>query len=182
MGKSGMVYLTILLGCLFFHFHVMHFVEGATLKYISAFVVKFLGWKNKTGALVATVFIGAMGIGRLCNIGIAVLLSPRTMLVMNLSLTLCSYILMCFVEHSDVIVWLSVAMAGFFQSSTLATMMLWAAGYIRVTGFASGVFVMGVSTAEAVFPLIVGKIFDREETSRKTECRRRREIIQDKLH
>ena len=154
-------WFTVILLCfLFVHFHGIVYVEGSTGSYVAPFAVKYLGWSNRMGALIASVFQGALGLGRLCNIGVAAVLSPSTMLIMNLTATLCCYILMCFVEYNDVIIWISVAMAGFFQSSTIPTSVLWASGYMRVGGFAACVFVFGAASAAVVYPILVGGFFD----------------------
>jgi fucose permease len=143
------------------HFHVIVFVEGATGGFIAPFVVKHLEWSNRDSALIAAVFQGALGIGRFVNIGIASLLSPRSVLIMNLSATLGAYIIMtCFLTYSDIVIWVSVAMAGFFQSSTFPTSMLWASNYIHVTGTASGLFLLGSSSASFIYPNLIGGFFN----------------------
>ena len=67
---------------------------------------------------------------------------------------------MCFVGYNDVIMWISAAMAGFFQSSTFPTSVLWASEYIQISGLAAGVFVFGASSAGVVYPMFVGRFFD----------------------
>ena len=147
---------------LFLNFHCTVYIEGCTMNYIASFVVRYLDWENRQGALMVSVFHGSLAFGRLCSIGVAAIFSPRTMLIFNLITTACAYGLMCFVGYGDSIMWVSAAMAGVFQSSTFPTSLLWASRYIRVTGRATSVFILGASSASLVYPQIVAYFFESE--------------------
>ena len=137
-------------------------MEECTNLYIAPFVVKGLGWSNRSGPLIVAALLGALGIARLINIAVSAIIKPRTMLLINMSLTIISFILMCFVQYNDVIMWVSTSLAGFAMASIFPTSVLWVGTHVKLTGFVSGLMNAGGSIAGLMFPLFIGYLFDNE--------------------
>ena len=125
----------------YFFLFIMNNVFGSL---VAVFVIKGLDWTVQRGAVITSIFYGALGICRLLGVPLSYVVSPRFMLNTCLLSVCAAYILMMFVPSlGDTAMFVSVAAAGFSVSTVYGSMFLFAAQYIMVTGFVSGVCLSG---------------------------------------
>ena len=158
--SSSKKYTFIMMVFMFVFYFAFSFVEVTPGNFLSAFVVKELCWENKQGARLISILWGSHGIGRICGVPLSIFLSPRTMLIGDLCMQLLAYILMLFVRHHSLIMWVSTAFAGLGMATVMGTGFLWAADHVQITGRVSSVFFVASSLGSTLNPIIVGYLFD----------------------
>ena len=144
--EEDRVYKVLMLGMLFVFYLLYLWVEGIPGQFLPAFVVKGLGWNVQTGSLIASLFWGTHCVGRIIGVPVATILNPRQMLIGGLVLsTIALFLMSVFAEMYDAVMWTATALAGLSMSCTFASGMLWASGYIHISGVAASVILIGAS-------------------------------------
>ena len=146
MKQEDVVFKVLMLGMLFVFYLLYLWVELIPGQFLPAFVVKGLGWNVQTGSLIASVFWGTHCVGRIIGVPVATVLTPRQMLIGGLVLSTIAFFLMSvFAEMYDAVMWTATALSGLSISCTFASGMLWASGYIHISGVAASVILIGAS-------------------------------------
>lgn len=151
--RVKMIVLMLLFYCLYIS------CEGNMGKFISIFVIKYLDWEEHHGALLMSAFWAVIGTGRLVGVPLSTVLKPKTMLIVNLSGIVLSFVLMLFVDRHVAFVWTSVLLSGYSMSTTFATGFLWVSNYIRINGMAASIFFLGPCTSNMASPPFIGYMF-----------------------
>ena len=128
---------------------------------LAVFVVNGLGWPNKYGALVTSVYFGAHGLGRLLGIPLSFGMSPRNILIMDIVLAAVGLIMLLFVNIYQHIVWISVVIFGIGAGSMFATGMLWAECYIEITAASAATMQGGAAIGKMTGPVMTGLLMDK---------------------
>lgn len=120
-----------------------------------------LGLANEiTAAYINSIFWGALTLGRLLSIPIAVRLPPKTMLGIDLIGSLLSLILMTVFSRSVWALGVGSAGLGFFLATIFPTNMSLASRHIPITGRITGILSIGSSLGSLVMPWLVGQGFE----------------------
>ncbi|ELT97395.1 hypothetical protein CAPTEDRAFT_205436 [Capitella teleta] len=150
----------ILLAMLFVLSALYYSLECTTSNFISAFTVKHLSWEAIDAPFIASVYWAGLGIGRFVNIFVSVILTPASMLLINICLIISSFIILLLVDYSIWCLWFGVALAGYGMSSTFVSIVLWASKRMTITGMAAAVFVVGGSVGCTVCAPVIGLLFN----------------------
>ena len=137
---------------IFFIFHVSVLfgiyvgLEMAFGGLITSFVVKGLGWENRKGTFITSVYWGCLCLGRLVAITLSFWASPRAQL--NFCLVLINASLVCTmatVYMDESVIWICTAVFGAAMGPMFGALLLWTSEYITVTGPISTCLFMGIS-------------------------------------
>lgn len=138
-----------ILKMLIFLFIAMLVCQEAGLgAFLSTFVIRGLGWSVEKGPLITSLFRATHGFGRFIGVIISLVLTPTTILMFNMCLSVTSLVLMLSAVtslQSEVLMWLSTALAGLAMSNTFSTTVLWGAEYFTVTASYGSIFNLGAS-------------------------------------
>jgi len=145
---------------LFLFYHIYDYIELTPLTYFSTFAIKFLHWPVKDVSLLMSLFFGTHCAGRFLGVPLSFVLRPRTMIVINLIFTTIAYIILLFVRNLTELLWASAALAGLGMATTYATVLLWAAESVTLTGQVAAFAVAGGSSGSVIQPQVVGRLFD----------------------
>jgi len=146
---------------IFLFYHIYLWVEMILIAFLTTFSVKYLNFPVHNASLLISIFFGFHFVGRLLGIPLSTFFRPRTMVIVNLSMTVTAYLLLlAFVNVWPAIVWPSAALAGLSMATTFATGVLWIADRIPVTGRVSSVLLVGSASGGVIGPLFVGVMFD----------------------
>jgi fucose permease len=154
------VYVTFIV-LIFLFYHIYLYVELVPIAYMTAFSVKYLKFPVSDASLLMSLFYGFHFGGRVLGVPVSTCLRPRTMILIDLSLTAVAYLLLLvFINVWPAIVWPSAALSGLAMATTFATGVLWISETIPVSGRVASVFVIGYSAGGMIGPLCVGRLFD----------------------
>jgi len=149
--------LVVLLS-LFFFLHV-----GAELSYgswIYSFAVS-LDIAGKTGAAYLTsAYWGALTLGRMFSILIAMRLKPGTMIIIDLAGCITAAALVVFWPHFRYIVWGGTVLMGLSIASLFPTTINYAERNMDITGRVTSWFLVGGGVGSMFFPWFVGQRFE----------------------
>ena len=156
-SKGFRVQILILLFIFYFLYVGMEVTYGGL---IMTFSVQYLDWSKAEGTMLTSVFWGAFAIGRGLAIFLAKCLSPAIMLIADLVLS-CLALggLVMALDSNHYILWFCTAMLGIGMASIFPTGITWAERYMRVTGKAAAVFVVGSALGEMALPALTGFLF-----------------------
>jgi MFS transporter, FHS family, Na+ dependent glucose transporter 1 len=145
----------------FLYYHIYLYVELVPIAYMTTFTVKYLKFPVSDASLLMSLFYGFHLGGRVLGVPVSTYLRPRTMILVDLSLTAVAYLsLLAFVHVWPAIMWPSAALAGLSMATTFATGVLWISETIPVSGRVASVFVIGYAFGGMIGPLCVGRLFD----------------------
>jgi fucose permease len=158
--QSDKWYRIEMLVLMFAFFVVYLWLEAIPGRFVAMFVVKGLGWRNKYGALITSLFWGSNGLGRVIGIPLSTVMTPRNMLITDMLVTTFAVILLWFSPMHSSIPWVGSAILGYGLATIFASVVLWVDTYMEVTGTATGVFLAGASFGSMTAPLLTGVLFD----------------------
>ncbi len=156
-SRGFRVQILILLFIFYFLYVGMEVTYGGL---IMTFSVKYLDWSKSEGTMLTSVFWGSFAVGRGLAIFLAKCLSPAIMLIVDLVLS-CLALggLVMALDSNHFVLWLCTAMLGVGMASIFPTGITWAERYMRVTGKATAVFVVGSALGEMALPALTGFLF-----------------------
>lgn len=111
-------------------------------------------------ALLTSAFWGALTIGRLVSIPLAVRVKPGTVLVGDLLGCLLSMGVVILWSGSWVALWLGTLGLGFFMASFFPTTVTLAGHRMQITGRVTGWFFVGAGAGGMFLPWIIGQLFE----------------------
>ncbi len=111
-------------------------------------------------ALLASVFWGALTLGRLAAIPLAFRFSPRAILRADFGGALVSLLAMLIWPHSVAAVAITSAGLGFALASIYPTTMSFSGQLMTLSGRVTGLFAIGSSAGAMLVPLLIGQFFE----------------------
>ncbi|GAB1601743.1 hypothetical protein Ahia01_000452700 [Argonauta hians] len=151
------IQLLISLFIFFFMYVGMEVTFGG---FIMVFAVEHFHWSKDNGALLNSLFWGALAAGRGMSIFITRCCLPSWMLVTNISLTLLASIILSFsLDQHQVLIWVGTLLFGLGLSSMFPTGMTWAESYMTMTGKSTAVLVVASALGEMALPALTGFLF-----------------------
>jgi fucose permease len=159
-SKTQRTFTTKLLVFMFVYYFFYSWLENIPGSLIAVFTVKGLGWPNDHGALVTSAYWGALGVGRLLGIPMALAMSPQSMIILDMVIVAAGFGLLFFVQFHTIIMWVAACVFGLGMGSIFPSGILWAESYIEITGAASSVFLAASSTGGMVGPALTGYLMD----------------------
>jgi FHS family Na+ dependent glucose MFS transporter 1 len=142
----------------FFFFYVGAEVGFGGWIYSYATAVRVGG--DATAAYLTSVFWASLTAGRLLGIPIALRLSPRLVLLVDLAGALGSLGGLILWPHSPLVAWLGTCGMGLAMASVFPTMMCLAQRHVRISGTVTGWFFVGASGGGMVLPWLMGQLFE----------------------
>jgi FHS family Na+ dependent glucose MFS transporter 1 len=112
-----------------------------------------------TAAYLTSVFWGALTLGRLLAIPVAMRLSSRTILFSDLMGCLIGVSAILFWPSSEAVLWGGTFLVGFGMASVFPTMLSFAARRMTTTGTVTAWFLVGSSIGAMLMPWIIGQLF-----------------------
>jgi len=133
---------------------------------ISIFTVKHHDWTTQQGALVTAVFWGSFAFGRFSAIILTRFMSPAVMLVADIIVSTASLFALAMADRftkdvATTILWTCSATLGVGLASIFPAELSWAERYIKMTSFATSMFVVGSALGEMVLPGLCGVLLDK---------------------
>jgi len=153
----------IFLALLSLLYHVFGYLETTPVDYFPTFAIKFLQWPAKDASLLMSVHFGTHFAGRFLGIPLSCVLRPRTMIIINLIVTMIAYVILLPVKSLPELLWASAALAGIGMATTMATTLLWMSESIAISGRVAAIVIANYSFGSIVEPQIVGRLFDVPE-------------------
>jgi len=150
------IYLTLM----FLFYHIYAYLELTPFNYFPTFAIKFLRWPVKDVSLLMSVFFGTNFAARFLGVPLSFVLHPRTMIIINLCLTMIAVVILLAVQSVPELLWASAAMLGIGMATILAATMLWTAEKMVISGRVASILVAGWSSGNVFHPQIVGRLFD----------------------
>lgn len=134
--------------------------ESSTGGWLTTYaVVSGLG-SEATGAYLTSAFWGALTLGRLLSIPLAVRTTPRTLLLSNLLGCLLSLAVLFLWPQSLVALWVGALGLGLSMAAIFPTLISFAERRMLVTGQVAGWFLVGASMGAMTVPWLMGRAFD----------------------
>ncbi len=141
----------------------MMLVVGAEVSFggwISSYAVKLQLATPEIAAYLTSVFWGALTLGRLLAIPIALRVRPRTMLVTDIVGCIVGITLLLLLPGSEVPLWSGAAIFGFSMASIFPTILSWAERRMTMTGTATSWFLVGASLGAIILPWTIGQFIE----------------------
>ncbi len=113
-----------------------------------------------TAGYLTSLFWGALTLGRLVNIPVAVRVRPRYMLMADIAGLVMSLLLLLMWPTSSIIVWIATFGMGFSMASAFATLMGLGEHHIAITGKITSLFLVGSSLGSMSVPWVIGQFFE----------------------
>ena len=113
-----------------------------------------------TAAYLTSVFWGALTLGRLLSIPLAVRLRPRTLLLGDLLGCLLSVLVVIAWPSVPAALWIGTFGAGFSMASIFPTMISFAGRHMTTTGKTTAWFFVGGSSGGMLIPWLIGQWFE----------------------
>ncbi len=123
-------------------------------------VNKFPALADASAALLTAAFWGALTIGRLISIPLAVRLKPGPFLVGDLLGCLLSILVIVIWPESLSALWLGTLGLGLFMASFFPTTVTLAGQRMQITGHISGWFFVGAGAGGMFLPWLIGQLFE----------------------
>jgi FHS family Na+ dependent glucose MFS transporter 1 len=142
---------------------VLLFYVGAEVAFggwIYTYAVKLGLGDDTTAAYLTSAFWGALTVGRLVAIPIAMRLRSRTILLADLLGCLASVGLILVWQSSPVAIWLGALGLGFSMASIFPAAITLAERRIPITGAVTGWFLVAASIGAMSVPWLIGQLFD----------------------
>ena len=109
---------------------------------------------------IISIFWGALTIGRLLSIPLAKIFSPSKLLLGNFVLSISFLGAILLRPTSVLMIWVCSAGLGLSLSSVFPTLLALIETRIKITGAVTGLFFLGSSLGGALFPMVLGQIFE----------------------
>ena len=155
--------MEVLLGLVLLAVIFMLFYVGAEVgfgSWISTYAVTMRLATQETAAYLTSVFWGALTVGRLLSIPVAVRLRPRAILLMDVLGCIVSVGLILLLPQSVAALWVGAAGLGLFMASIFPTVLSWAGRRMTMSGNVTSWFLVGASMGAVILPSIIGWLFD----------------------
>ena len=134
--------------------------------------VGFAGWiftyvtrrglaDETTAALINSIFWGALTLGRLASIPIAIRFSARRLLAVDLASGVASAAIMVLLPDSTPALWVGAFGLGLSMASIFPTMLSLAGARITMTGNINSIFFAASSAGGMSVPWVIGQLFER---------------------
>jgi FHS family Na+ dependent glucose MFS transporter 1 len=137
---------------------------GAEVGYggwIYTYTISLFGEEMAVAATMLTsAFWGALTLGRLVSIPMAVRIKPKTVLLGDLIGCLLSIGLIALFPGSIPVVWLGTLGLGFFMAAFFPTTITYAGQRMQINGKVSGWFFVGAGAGGMVIPWLIGQLFE----------------------
>jgi FHS family Na+ dependent glucose MFS transporter 1 len=113
-----------------------------------------------TAAYLTSLFWGALMLGRLISIPLAVRFQPNTVLLVDLVGCLVALGIILLWPDSVIALWAGTFGAGFMMASVFPTMISLAGRYMTITGQITSLFLAGSSIGGMTLPWLIGQLFE----------------------
>jgi FHS family Na+ dependent glucose MFS transporter 1 len=158
-GIRGALRLHALLIALVSAFFFMHMgAELAFAAYITSYADD-LFYSEALARVVNSVFWGGLVVGRLIAIALALRLSPRAMLQLDLLGAAGSIALIALLPHSTVALWVGTVGLGISIASMIPSSINYAGERMPITSQVTAVFLVGGSLGSTILPMVVGQLY-----------------------
>jgi FHS family Na+ dependent glucose MFS transporter 1 len=128
--------------------------------WVYTYVVAMGLGSEATAAYLTSAFWGALTLGRLLTIPIAIRLSPRTILLADLVGCLISVIIILLWPGSPMAIWMGALGLGFSMAAVFPTMISLAESRMAITGRVTSWFFVGASNGGMILPWLIGQLFE----------------------
>jgi len=136
-------------------------LQGSFGSYIYTYAVKSnIGITTDDAAYLNSLFWGSLALGRLLAIFVSMYVSPKVMLLFDITGCLASIISMFIFRFRPLSLWIGTATFGLCLSNIFPTSVSMAESYFRLTGTITCFFVVCSGLGEMAVPLLIGKLFD----------------------
>jgi len=143
---------------LFFFFYVG--AEVGTGDWIFTYIVKMNLSSETTAAYLTSAFWGALTVGRLLSIPLAIHLRPRTILMSDMVGCLVSCSIMLLWPTSLTAIWIGTMGMGLSMASIFPTTFSFAGRRMTITARITGWFFGGASIGAMILPWLIGQLFE----------------------
>jgi FHS family Na+ dependent glucose MFS transporter 1 len=113
-----------------------------------------------SAAYLTSAYWGALTLGRLLTIPVAIHLRPRTILLVDLIGCLVSILFILLKSNSTTVLWIGTLGMGFFMASMFPTLFSLAGRRMQITGRITGWFFVGVGAGGMIVPWVIGQLFE----------------------
>ncbi len=141
--------LTALLLCLCL---LLMFMDVTTGQVIASYVIKVLGWSNKRGALLTSVFFGAHTTSRALAIVSSALVPAKYLIIVDSLLILAGFIMMAFAHFHDIVTWIAACLMGFGMGTCYPCVILMGSRYMFISGRIGALFYVCIGLASLSGP------------------------------
>jgi FHS family Na+ dependent glucose MFS transporter 1 len=128
--------------------------------WVYTYVVEMGLGGESTAAYLTSAFWGALTLGRLLTIPIAIRLSPRTILLADLVGCLVSVTVILLWPGSPAAIWMGALGLGFSMAAVFPTMISLAESRMAITGRVTSWFFVGASNGGMILPWLIGQLFE----------------------
>lgn len=158
-GNNDNPPLLVLLFVAFFFFYVT--AESSFGGWIFTYATAMQLGEGANAALLTSAFWGALTVGRLVAIPIAVKLRPRFVLLGDLLGCLLGVAIVLLWPRSIAAMWVGTLLTGFSMASVFPTTMSLAERRLTITGQVTSFFFVGASLGGMALPWVIGQLFER---------------------
>ena len=113
-----------------------------------------------TAAYLTSAFWGALTVGRLVAIPLAVRFRPAVILAADLLGTLVGMAIVLLGQHSPIALWVGTMVVGFSMAAVFPVAISYASTRIKTTGRTTAWFLVGASLGSMVWPWLIGQLFE----------------------
>eukprot|EP01147_Barroeca_monosierra_P006703 gene6703-9457_t len=161
---NSSVYVAGLLAASFLFFLLYVGTEVSFGGYLYSFTVKScdLMFSESDGALITSAYWGLFAVGRFLAIPMSVRLSPRTLMILNLTACLIASVIMVCLPGNAHAMWIGSSLFGLGMASVFPSGYHMVESYMDLTTTTTSVFVVGAALGEMLLPLMVGILFDSQ--------------------
>lgn len=151
--------LLLLLLPLFFFLYVG--VEGSFGSWIATYARATGVGDEVTAAYLTSVFWGALTLGRLLSIPLALRFTPRRVLAFDLGICAVSVLVLLLWPGVPLATWVGTFGAGLSMASVFPTTLSLAERHLTITGSITSLFFIGASLGGMALPWVIGQLFER---------------------
>lgn len=151
-------WLLVALIALFFFVYVG--AEGSLGGWVATYAREAGLGNAAEAAYLTSAFWGALTLGRLLSVPVAMRLTPRQVLAGDLLGLLLSVVLLGLGGDSRVLTWLGAAGAGLSMASIFPTTLSLAERHMTISGAVTSLFFVGASSGGMVIPWAIGQLFE----------------------
>jgi FHS family Na+ dependent glucose MFS transporter 1 len=117
--------------------------------------------ESSNAAYLTSAFWGALTMGRLLSIPLALRFRPRVILLVDLIGCLVSVGSVLLWPDSVTTIWIGTLGLGLFMASIFPTTLTWAGRHMKMTGQVTGWFFVGTGLGGMVLPWLIGQLFEQ---------------------
>lgn len=140
-------------------FFIISTMEGSFVSFMAPLAVSHLGWTTQRSSFLVAALLVSFGISRLASIPLSAILRPSAMLWLNWIGMVSATVTLCFIQQHDLIAWVAVILGGASLATAFPNTILWAADFMKISGQATAVFVIGMQISSFVYPPLYGHLF-----------------------